>query len=160
MAKIITAPDKYHLFPSYFRMPLYSIFLAGAIDMGNAVNWQQDVCLRLMGIDNLVIFNPRRESFTPDTLDEQIQWELKYLNQVSKIFMWFPGNSYAPIALLETGLFAHSGRLIVGAEPEFYRRRNLEITLDMYGIHVHDNLSAMVQNVIDSIKEFEKNMLE
>ena len=39
-----------------------SIFLAGTIDSGNSVNWQQEIINNLQEYDlqNLIIYNPRR----------------------------------------------------------------------------------------------------
>ena len=73
MATVITAPEK-------TNVQGFKVFLAGAIDMGDAVDWQSQVIKKLKGQNNLVLINPRRKKFTPDTLDEQIKWELKELN--------------------------------------------------------------------------------
>ncbi len=125
----------------------FSVFLAGAIDMGSAVNWQSYVINELSDIDNLVIVNPRRPNFTPDTLDEQIHWELNALEQVDRIMMWFPKNAKAPISFFEAGLYLQSEKLFVGAEDEFYRRRNLEITCARYGVILWDTLDGLISAI-------------
>lgn len=130
----------------------YQVFLAGAIDMGKAVDWQAQVIDMLQDCRNMSIYNPRRkEAFTPDMLDEQIKWELKRLDAADRIFMWFPRESLAPISFFEAGLFWNSDKLIVGAEQGFYRRRNLEITMQHYlgdvGT-VYDNLDDMVNELM------------
>ena len=119
-----------------------TVFLAGAIDMGTAVDWQTQV-IEQIGTE-FCIFNPRREKFTPDTLDEQIEWELDKLERADYIFLWFPKDSKAPISFFEAGLYWNSGKLIVGAEPGFYRRRNLELTAERYGVILHDSLDEMI----------------
>jgi hypothetical protein len=141
MAKVITAPEFYN---RHFHAG-FSIFLAGAIDMGAAVDWQAWVIEQLAPQENLVILNPRRAEFTPATLDEQVLWELNSLEDADAIFMWFPKDAKAPISFFEAGLYWHSGKLIVGAEPGFYRRRNLEITGDHYEVPVYETLDEMLQ---------------
>ncbi len=115
--------------------------------MGAAVDWQAQVIEELGNLKRMVIYNPRRVEFSPDTLDEQIEWELDALAKCDLVFMWLPGDSKAPISLLETGLYMNSGKLLLGAEPEFYRRRNLELTGRRYGVPVMRRLDIMLSNL-------------
>ena len=140
MAKVIVAPND-------ISTDDYSIFLAGAIDMGAAVDWQAQVIKELANQNGLTLVNPRRENFTPDTLDEQIAWELDALERVDVILMWFPKNAKAPISFFEAGLYMRSGKLFIGAEPGFYRRRNLELTCERYGVRLYDDLAEMVSRL-------------
>ena len=78
----------------------------------------------------LVLINPHRVAFTPDTLDEQIHWELDALEKADLIFMWLPSTAMAPISFFEAGLYWQSGKLIIGPGSDFYRRRNLEMSAD------------------------------
>jgi hypothetical protein len=148
MATIITAPEIYR---STSWTENY-VFLAGAIDMGAAVDWQSWVIEQLRGVSDLVLFNPRRAEFTPDTLDEQINWELRALHEAHTVFMWFPKDAKAPIALFEAGLYWRSDRLLIGAEEGFYRRRNLELTGKFYGTHIHNSLGDMVNVLLATQK--------
>lgn len=116
--------------------------------MGSAVNWQYEIRDALANIDGLVLLNPRREQFDEATLDEQINWELSALEASHVIIMWFPRKSSAPIALFETGLYMRSGKLLVGAETGFYRRRNLEITTQRYGTQLLTSLAELAYEVI------------
>jgi nucleoside 2-deoxyribosyltransferase-like protein len=147
MAQIITAPEK---LPD--KHPEWGVFLAGAIDMGAAVDWQAWVIERLADYDNIILFNPRRAQFTPDTLDEQIRWELEALEHVDTVFMWFPKDAKAPISFFESGLYWRSGKLIVGAEPGFYRSRNLELTGDRYGVWLHESLHSMIEALLTKMR--------
>lgn len=143
--RIYTAPDNAWIGKQGFR-----VFLAGAIDMGKAVNWQQYVTDELYNIHDLVILNPRREEdFTPDMEKEQIKWELIALHTAHVIFLWLPKDALAPISLLELGLFVRwrLPYLIPGVEPGFYRRRNVLMTCLYHGVRVYDNLDAMVAEV-------------
>lgn len=150
MAKVITAPERYDPKSS----PGWSVFLAGAIDMGTAVNWQQYVIDALQSHPDIVLLNPRRMQFTADTLDEQIQWELDALERVDMVFLWFPAESKAPISFFEAGLYWRSGKLLVGAEPGFYRRRNLEIAGYEYFVHLHASLESMLHSLCNAARRY------
>jgi hypothetical protein len=140
VATIITAPDE--VFADGF-----TVYLGGAIDMGKAENWQRQVIEDLDELDELVLLNPRRSRFTEDTLDEQILWELKAMDAASTVLIWFPRNAKAPVSLLEAGLYMRSGKLIVGAEHGYFRRRNLEFTCHYYGVPLWDRLQDLVSEV-------------
>lgn len=146
MALVITAPETYIPAQEWH----HKIFLAGAIDMGEAVDWQAQVIQLFALHENFVLFNPRRPRFKPDTLDEQIRWELDALETVDTVFMWFPKTAQAPIALFESGLYWKSGKLLIGAEPGFYRRRNLELTGERYNVTIHDSIQNMVNRLIET----------
>ena len=146
MALIITAPEPLERGDGYYR-----IFLAGAIDMGAAVDWQKEVIAAFAVYEDVALYNPRRTQFTPDTLDEQIKWELEALEYADAILMWLPGNAKAPVSMFEAGLYWRGGKLFIGADPDFYRRRNLELTGARYGVPVHDTL----ENLIEAVQEFE-----
>ena len=142
MATVITAPEQFN--HSMNVNSVARVFLAGAIDMGAAVDWQAQVIDALQD-KRYVLFNPRRSEFNESTLDEQIRWELHHLEKATFIFMWFPRDAKAPIALFESGLYWHSGhKLIVGAEPGFYRRRNLELTAEFHSRPLYSSLSEML----------------
>jgi hypothetical protein len=137
MTTIITAPDP---------LPAggFKIYLAGAIDMGQAIDWQAQVIDALAGMPGLVLINPRRAQFTPDMETEQIQWELEALERADVILMWFPAGSKAPISFFEAGLYLRSGKLLIGAEAGFYRRCNLELTCERYGVRLVDDLRLLI----------------
>ncbi len=139
--KVITVPEN-------IDVPGFRVFLAGAIDMGEADYWQEDVIFELQDYDGLVLINPRRDQFTEDTLDEQILWELDALHAVDQILMWFPKNAKAPVSFFESGLFMSSGKLSIGAELGFYRRRNLELTCKYYGVPLWQTLDGVTAGAV------------
>jgi hypothetical protein len=138
MATVITAPEK-------TDVTGFKVFLGGAIDMGKAIHWQSQVVEALSNKPGLVLLNPRRARFTPDTLDEQIKWELDALDKADAILMWFPATTKAPISFLETGLYMQSGKLIIGVEEGFYRQRNLELTCQYYDVPIWKKLEDLVK---------------
>lgn len=143
--------------PHSTDVPGLKIYLAGAIDMGAAVNWQAQVIDMLPDSRHLVVLNPRRPQFTPDTLDEQIHWELEAMERADAILLWFPKDAKAPISFFEAGLYWNSGKLYVGAEAGFYRRRNLELTAERYGVLLSYSLSDRVMAIL---AEFERRLKE
>lgn len=137
-----------------------SFFLAGSIDMGAALDWQTEVC-KSLDSQNVVILNPRRpqwDSTWRQTLDEprfveQVEWELQGQETVDKILMYFHPDSKAPITLLELGLFAHSGRIVVCCPFGFWRKGNVDLVCRHYNIPqvlTLDNLIGVAQAYADN----------
>jgi hypothetical protein len=141
MATIVTAPDP-------IDTEGFKVFLGGAIDMGNAEDWQSQVINALSDTPGLVLLNPRRSEFTPEMEDEQIKWELDALRIADLVLMWFPASVEAPVSFLETGLYMQSGKLVLGVEDGFYRQRNLELTSQFYGVQIWKKLGDVVKEVL------------
>lgn len=148
---VVTAPDSIAGYAQDVMSPNFvpTIFLAGAIDMGAAVDWQAYVIDKLQD-KRCILFNPRRATaFTPAMLDEQIEWELDAMTHADAILMWFPKDSKAPVAMFETGLFLESGKLYLGVEPGFYRARNLELTSQYFSRRIFGSLDELLDMLID-----------
>ncbi len=141
MTNVIIAPNP-------FDTSGYKVYLAGAIDMGDAVNWQKQVIKALANNTGLVLLNPRRAKFTKETIDQQINWELHAMESADAILMWFPKEAEAPISFLETGLYLQSGKLVLGAEKGFFRRRNLELTTEFYKVKLWGHLDELVAEIL------------
>lgn len=117
------------------------VFLAGSIEMGSASNWQATLVAALADTE-VVICNPRREEWDASwrqSLDEprfveQVTWELDHLDRADVIAMWFDPSTKSPITLLELGLHARSGKVVVGCPAGFWRRGNLEVVCARYSI--------------------------
>ena len=118
-----------------------SVFLAGSIDMGAAVDWQAALTARLADLD-VDILNPRRDEWDASWVQRitnpdfrgQVEWELDGLDAATVIAMYLAADSKAPISLLELGLYARSGRLVVACPEGFYRRGNVEVVCARYGV--------------------------
>lgn len=147
MTEIILPPSRRHGDPNNLK-----VFLAGAIDMGNAILWQDDI-IRTFNEDGIPVtfFNPRRADWDASwtqTLDspqfvEQVNWELDFIERADILFMFFPGNSIAPISLLEFGLGIGLGLdVIIAAEPGYHRRGNLEVMCVREGIVLHTSIDS------------------
>jgi hypothetical protein len=117
------------------------VFLAGSIDMGTAPDWQRELATALADRD-IVILDPRRDEWDASwrqSIDEpkfrgQVEWELDGLDRADVIAMWFAPATKAPITLLELGLHARGGKLVVGCPDGFWRKGNIEIVCARHGI--------------------------
>ncbi len=117
------------------------VFLAGSIDQGSAEDWQSALTVVLNDLD-VVVLNPRRDAWDATWVQsienaefrDQVTWELDGLERANVIAMWFAAGSQAPITLLELGLHARSGKLVVGCPPGFWRRGNVEVICERFAI--------------------------
>jgi len=131
-----------------------SLFLAGSIEMGGAEDWQSEVAARLADLD-VVILNPRRDDWDASwrqSIDDprfraQVEWELDGLERASVIALWLAPATRAPISLLELGLSARSGKVIVGCPDGFWRKGNVEIVCARHGIPLLASFDAFVAAV-------------
>lgn len=133
-----------------------SVFLAGSIEMGNAINWQVIIEDQLKDY-NITIYNPRRDDWDSSWKQEisnkqfyeQVNWELTALEKSNVIAMFFADNTKSPISLLELGLWAgrEPKKLVVYCTDKFYRKGNVDIVCQRYGIPVHENVDTWILNI-------------
>lgn len=124
-----------------------SFFLAGSIEMGSAEDWQKDMEVFLSGL-GFNVFNPRREDwdssweqkFENPQFYQQVNWELDALENADHILFYFAPGTKSPISLLELGLYAHSRKIFVVCPEGFWRRGNVEIVCNKYGIRLFESL--------------------
>ena len=138
--RVITAPETYTLTDNDI-----TVFLAGGIT--NCPDWQSDVIKRLenMGMNRLIVFNPRRENFPindPSAADEQIAWEFNALQRADIFSMYFSaGDSDQPICMYELGRnivtmqMKHptdwQNRLIISVEDEYRRHKDVLVQTEL-----------------------------
>lgn len=129
-----------------------TVFLAGTIDNGDSFNWQEGIINRCQDLD-IVFYNPRRKEWMSSTREEieyQIKWEQEHLDNADLIIMCLLDNSKSPISLLELGLYAQSGKIIVFCNPEFYRYDNVRLTCEKYNIPLYkvdlDNMKKIIES--------------
>ncbi|KAH9940862.1 uncharacterized protein BXZ73DRAFT_98695 [Epithele typhae] len=137
-----------------------SVFFAGSIEMGAAIDWQADLAKRVAHLP-CTILNPRRLDWNNDweqrdrdpQFREQVEWELDGLNTVDVISMYFALNTKSPISLLELGLYAASGRMVVACPDGFYRRGNVEVVCRRFGILLLDTFDQLADEVVRRLQE-------
>lgn len=137
-----------------------SVFLAGTIDNGDSLNWQDKTIIELinLGTENINIYNPRREHWPSednhDEIEYQIKWEQEHLDKSDLIAMVLLDDSKSPISLLEMGLYAKSNKLVVFCTPNFYRWDNVRLTCEKYHIQLIQDLHPVViaNKIISTLK--------
>lgn len=138
-----------------------SVFLAGSIEMGAAVDWQTAVTNTLSDLP-INIFNPRRDDWDSSwkqdishpKFREQVEWELDHLTVADFVLFNFDPDTKAPITLLELGLATTGGGSnFVCCPPGFWRRGNVQIVCDRFNMPLFDGLDDAVTALIKAIKE-------
>lgn len=148
------APNKKY---KYFGAPP-SVFLAGSIEMGKAENWQTKVTNALAEFD-VRILNPRRDDWDSSweqkkdnaKFREQVEWELDALDYADWIVLYFDPGTMSPISLLEMGLFAETGKLLVCCPEGFWRKGNVDIVCEKFGIEQFDTLEEIIERLEDEL---------
>jgi len=138
-----------------------SVFLAGSIEMGAAEDWQAHVERALQDLDVLIL-NPRRDEWDASwvqsiknaTFREQVEWELSGLERASMVAIYFAPTTKAPITLLELGLCARAGRLIVCCPEGYWRRGNVEVVCQRYGVPLVRDLPNLVAELRKRLESF------
>jgi len=68
------------------------------------------------------------------------------------IAMYFCPETKSPITLLELGLFAHMKKMIVCCPDGYWRKGNVDIVCNRYGIEQINNLDGLINKIIKRIK--------
>lgn len=139
------------------------IFLAGTIDNGDSEDWQAIARKYLIrNFDKigytkkrLLVLNPRRvewdasweQKFESPQFFQQVSWEIDAMEKSNLIIMNFLPESKSPISLLELGLFAKSGKMMVCCPDEFYRSGNVQIVCNKFNIPLFKTLSELLENI-------------
>jgi len=136
-----------------------TVFLAGAIDMGEAEDWQAKLAKALEDVD-CTILNPRRldwdktwkqeMSFGP--FREQVEWELSGLDAVDVVAVGLPAGSKAPISLMELGLHARNGSAVVWCPEGYWRKGNVDIVCARYGVPVFEDFDEFAAEVVERLR--------
>lgn len=165
MIKVITAPEPFYDWNG-------GMFLAGTIDNGNSIDWQEHLINTLNENDNFVngyihetIINPRRknwnasieQSINNPELFQQMSWEKEGLTRANKILFNFLSSSKSPITLLELGLWANSGKCLVICPKEFWRAGNVEFICNEYKIPIYRSMEQFLKEKYNIKKHVERN---
>ena len=125
--------------------------MAGSIEMGNAENWQEKI-VNTFKDKSYIFLNPRRDDWDSSweqkienlQFNEQVTWELNALDSSDVIIMYFDPNTKSPISLLELGLHATSKKLIVCCPEGFWRKGNVDIVCERYGIPTAKTIDDLI----------------
>ncbi|KAF2493317.1 hypothetical protein BU16DRAFT_429209, partial [Lophium mytilinum] len=135
-----------------------SIFLSGSIEMGKAIDWQTALTKRLEHLP-ITIFNPRRddwdssweEDITNAKFREQVDWELDQMALADVTVVCFVAGTQSPISLMELGLNARDGKVVVCCPKGFWKRGNVQIVCHRYGIPVVETVEELAEEAIKKL---------
>ena len=136
-----------------------SVFLAGSIEMGAAERWQDAITDHLMDLP-ITILNPRRDNWDPSWEQRksnpefafQVKWELEGQRRADLIAMYIQPGTNSQITLLELGLFAQTGKLLVCCPDGFGRKGNVEIVCEEENIPLVETWDEFVKQVTKKLK--------
>ena len=143
--------------------PAMRVFLAGSIDSGMAEDWQSTIVDRLRDL-NVVVFNPRRATWTPGTslesepeeIRRQINWELDAIERSDLMAFYFAPGTKSPISLLELGLIARRKQAIVCCPHGFWRKTNVDVICDRFEIQQVSSLEDLVNEIRERVRLFKR----
>ena len=136
-----------------------AVFLAGAIDMGSARDWQAEVIEALKDVEGTVL-NPRRTDWDSTWAQDisnpefriQVEWELDGMDMADVVALCLPSASKAPISLMELGLHAAEDKMVVCCEPGYWRKGNVDVVCARYGIPVFADFGEFVAEVVGRMR--------
>jgi hypothetical protein len=146
--------------PNPFRNSDVTVFLGGSIEMGKADHWQKRIVAEFAN-EQVVFLNPRRDDWdwtweqsihNPKFL-EQVTWEMNAQEYSDIIIYYFDPNAKSPITLLELGLHAKTGKVLVCCPEGFWRKGNVEIVCEKYAIPLYDTYDQLVEKLREAIKK-------
>ena len=139
--------------PNSYEKTGLTIFLSGSIDTPPAT-WQHKISAYLSHLD-VTLLNPHRTdwdntwkedpSFEPWA--KQVKWELDGMEDADVIAVYFRPQTPAPITLLELGLWARSGKCVVGCSDGYQKRGNVRVVCQKYGIDCFESVQELAEGV-------------
>lgn len=138
---MVLSPPEFRAVPIGMR----AVFLAGSIAEHPDSDWRSTLISGLKG-SKLAIFDPRRAPSHPGLdLHAYVEWELDALDRADLILMHFTAPSRASLTLMELGLHASSGKLIVCCAENYWRRPHVEIVCARYAIPMVSTLATLIE---------------
>lgn len=68
------------------------------------------------------------------------------------VVFYFHGKPLAPVSLLELGLAARPGLAVVGCEPGYWKRGNVQAVCKRFSLPFKESLNDLVAHVVSSLK--------
>jgi len=143
--------------PTYRK---FTVFTAGSIEMGKAVNWQPLMATLLNRLP-ITMCNPRKgkwdQSITQQAKDEffkqQVVWELEALEQADVICFFFDVRTMSPVSLLELGRWMDSDKIVVCCGEKYWKSGNVHIMCERYGVTCVETFEELVPEVEKILKK-------
>lgn len=165
MSTVLTPPQS--LSPALLKQT--RIFLAGSIEMGKATLWQnafaESLSRHFQGSnvkdknEPFIFLNPRRsdwdngwsQDIENPQFYQQVNWELDALEKATHIVMYLEPGTMSPISLLELGLFAQTGKLLVVCPEGFWRKGNVDIVCNRYNVKQFERLEDIERYLLQLV---------
>lgn len=134
------------------------IFLAGSIEMGVAEDWQKKLVNQLKDLD-IVLMNPRRDDWDSSWIQsidnpkfyEQVDWELRHIENSDIAVFYFDPATKSPITLMELGyrlgMYHRLSDMIVCCPTGFWRKGNVDIICHRAGIPVFETIDDIITQI-------------
>lgn len=146
------------------QQPLYptrSIFLAGPTEIPWRAGFIAALRQRLTATNTTIFdpFQPKWDSTWKEDVDRdprfaaQVAWELTAQDRATAVAVFFHADSKAPVSLLELGLCARSGKAVVGCEPGYWKRGNVQAVCRRYGLPLADSLNGLADMAAQKLRE-------
>lgn len=109
----------------------------------------------------ITVLNPRRGNWDPNskpspndqTFRTQVEWELAALEQASVIAFFFDKNTLSPVSLLELGLWARSGKVVVCCPEGYWKGGNVRLVCEREGVPCVGSFGELVTEVEKMLRE-------
>jgi hypothetical protein len=136
-----------------------TVFLSGSID-APPTTWRSVITNQLSSYP-VTILNPHREDWDSSWIDDvsfapfvqQTNWELEGMENADVIAVFLGREAKAPISLMEMGLWARSGKVIVCCPRGFWKRGNVMLVCKKYKIDVAENIMELGEKVLAKLQE-------
>jgi hypothetical protein len=123
-------------------------------------SWQTSLAASLSDLP-IDILDPRRDDWDSSWVEdisfpkfkEQVEWEMDYAKIADVIVFYFPFDAKTPVALLELGLHAGTGKALVCCPRGFYKRGNVQVVCQRYGIDLVETLDDLEEKVRTRLTE-------
>ena len=131
-----------------------SVILYGAIQSDPTKDWQTSLSASLSDLP-IAILNPRRDDWDSSWVEdisfpkfkEQVEWEMDYAQVADVIVFYFAPEALTPVTLLELGMYAGTGKAVVCCPEGFYKRGNVQIICQRYGIELLGSVEELAKSV-------------
>lgn len=74
------------------------------------------------------------------------------MDAATVVVVYFDERSKAPVSLLELGLVARSGRVVVGCQRQFWKRGNVQAVCARLGVPLEEDLKGLVKRVVERVQ--------
>lgn len=153
----VITPNDQEQQPHY---PTRSIFLAGPTEIPWRAGFIAALRQRLTATSATIFdpFQPNWDSTWREDVDEdprfaaQVGWELAAQDRATALAVFFHADSKAPVSLLELGLCARSGKAVVGCEPGYWKRGNVQAVCRRYGVPLADSLDGLADLAAEKLR--------